>query len=149
MEIDGKTVEVEAALSFSLPRLGTDVAELPQLLNQPATSTMADADCLMVTTRAQSRRMEVASQYEEPLGIQDRMDDSLEAVGGEIDADLFGKSHERAPQSCQQNRASQQQFARQQILGGLELNLSIEKLRDYQQKDDSLATVRNLVSKRQ
>ena len=78
LEIDGKTVEVEAALSSSLLRsilLGTDEAELPQLLNQPATSTMADADCLMVTTRAQSRRMEVASQYEDPLGIQDRMDE--------------------------------------------------------------------------
>ena len=75
------------------------------------------------------------------------MDDSLEAVGGEIDAELFGKSHERAPQSRQQKRANRQQFARQQILEGFELNLSLEKLRDYQQKDNSLTTVRNLVSK--
>jgi len=49
----------------------------------------------MVTTQAQSRRMEAASQYEEPLVLQDEMDDRLEVVGRETDADLFGKSHER------------------------------------------------------
>ena len=52
LKVEGKAIQVEAALSPNLPRsvlLGTDVVELLQLLNQ---SGHADEDCLMVTTRA-------------------------------------------------------------------------------------------------
>jgi len=66
LEVGGKAIQVEAALSTNLPRsvlLENDVVEFPKLINQ---SGPAEEDCLMVTTHAQSRRTEVIPQNDEP-----------------------------------------------------------------------------------
>ena len=110
---------MEAALSPNLPRsvlLRTDV-ELLQLLNQ---SGHAAEDCLMVTTRAQSRRTEAILQDDYPLN---RVNGDVVAIGGEMvpgvigeemDPELFEGGRQKPIQTRRQKRAVRQQAARQE-----------------------------------
>jgi len=139
---------VEAALSPNLPRsvlLGTNVVELPQLLNQ---SERAAEDCLLMTTRAQSRRTEAILQDDNPLN---RVNGDVVATGGEMvpeviegemDPELFEGGRQKPIQTRRQKRAVRQQVARQKLLGDIVPDLPLEKLRQYQQTDDSLAVIR-------
>lgn len=79
LEIGGKAVKVKAALSRNLPRsvlLGTDVMELPELLNQPE-------HCLMVTNHAGSRRKGATLEGEK------NDPNNAEVIGGKMDPNLF------------------------------------------------------------
>ena len=68
--------------------------------------------------------------------------DNVEIIGGEMDPNLFEEDSSKVPQSCQQKRVTLQQIARQQLLRDMEVDLPLEKLKQYQQTDDSLATIR-------
>ena len=107
----------------------------------------------MVTTCAQSkcRRTEVILQNDEPLN---KVNGDAVAIGGETvpevnggeDLEQFVGGRHKPIQSCQQKRAVQQQAARQELLEDVDLDLPLEKLRHYQQTDDSLAVYRGLVN---
>jgi len=152
LEVGGKAIQVEAALSPNLPSsvlLGTDVVELPQLLSQ---SGPAEEDCLMVTTHAQSKRAEAIPQNAVPLN---RVNGDAVAVGGEtvpevigeeMDLELFEGGRHKPIQTRRQKRAARQQAARQKLMGDIDLDIPQEKLRQNQQTNDSLAIIRGLVN---
>jgi len=101
----------------------------------------------MVTTCTQSkcRRTEVILQNDEPPNkvngdaVAIGGETAPEVNGGEMDLELFVGGRHKPIQSCQQKRAVQQQAARQKLLEDVDLDLPLEKLRHYQQTDDSLA----------
>ena len=72
LEVGGREVEVEAAISDTLPMsvlLGTDVAELGELLGLDKTKPIPSEDAFVVITRAQSkqRREEERTQQQREL----------------------------------------------------------------------------------
>ena len=147
LEVDGRSIRVEAAVSESLPvavLLGTDVPELYQLLGGEAPESPTE-EAMVVVTRAQARQQqdeEVARQNKElASGVQPRPVEEL--VGSEFADDLFvpGRTRERAPQTRSQKRAIRREFASAQHLRP-ELELSAAQLMELQREDDTLAAVR-------
>ena len=102
LEVDGLPLCVEAAVSKSLPvpvLLGTDVAELHQLLGESLTHTPVE-DYMMVVTRTQAMRQlqeDAAIRSKElksgaqPHVIVDIPEES-ESVGGEFADEIFSPS---------------------------------------------------------
>ena len=73
MEVDGIPIQVEAAVSTTLPRsvlLGEDVPELQQLIGSTARSDSGSEDVMVVVTRAQAKKQleeELISREQEVL----------------------------------------------------------------------------------
>ena len=147
LEVDGRSIRVEAAVSESLPvavLLGTDVPEFYQLLGGEAPEYPTE-EAMVVVTRARARKQqdeEVAKQNKElASGVQPRPVEEL--VGSEFADDLFvpGRTRERAPQTKSQKRAIWREFASAQHLKS-ELELSATQLMELQREDDTLVAVR-------
>ena len=91
MEVEGRSIEVEAAVSDMLPMrvlLGTDTQELTELLADSRKKAVADA--LVVSTRSALRKQREAdkesSRMEEACGVQPHTLNERESdVGGEDD----------------------------------------------------------------
>ena len=100
--MDGLPLCVEAAVSESLPvpvLLGTDVAELHQLLGESLTHTPVE-DCMMVVTCTQALRQlqeDDATQSKElkseaQLHIIVNVPEGSVSVGGEFDDAIFSQN---------------------------------------------------------
>ena len=90
VEVDGKVIKVDAAVSESLPvsvLLGTDVPELTELLKGVTMERAQSEDTLVVMTRARAKREEreetIEREREQLLGARPHSLDEL----GENEAD--------------------------------------------------------------
>ena len=98
LEVNGKQIAVEAAVSDTLPMsvlLGTDTLELAELL--VAEDSREAGEAFAVTTRAREKKeLEMESQkriQEEVCGVQPSpLDEDSSVWMREIDDDLFGRS---------------------------------------------------------
>ena len=116
VELDGRTLDVEAAVSDTLPvsmLLGTDVPELTDLLEKELDLQVPEEDVLMVTTRAAgARRTQEEGERQrreaesggrprplEELGERPQQVDQTEQEMGDwmadLDEDLFGVPREK------------------------------------------------------
>lgn len=161
--VDGRSMEVKAAVSEKLPAdvlLGTDVPELPELLNQGSIAGGRVADAMAVVTRAQKRKQ----QNEEEETQQRELESGVTSTGveddewmAEMDDDLFEGGHERIRQTRSQKRRERQAHARATDVaedeeqtapnqeGGLAshpLDISAEELKTLQAADTTLDAVR-------
>ena len=154
LEVDGIPVCVEAAVSKSLPvpvLLGTDVAELCQLLGESIAHPQIK-DCMMVVTRMQAMRQlqedTNTRSKEHECGTKPhtlvKVSEESENIGGEFDDELFSLSQVKACKTRREKRQSRREHweaARQQSV--LEsVTVSAEKLRELQENDTTLLKVR-------
>ena len=117
-EKQGPGIHGKAAVSEKLPAdvlLGTDVPELPELLNQGSIAGGRIADAMAVVTRAQKRKQ----QNEEEETQQRELESGVTSTGVEddewmaaMDDDLFEGGHERIRQTRSQKRRERQAHAR-------------------------------------
>ena len=118
MVVDGRNMEVKAAVSKNLPMdvlLGTDVPDLPKLLNQESNGKEKLADALAVVTRAQGKRQ----QCEEKQAQQRELESGASCTGVEndewmstIDEGLFEGGRSRVRKTRSQKRMERQAHAR-------------------------------------
>ena len=118
MVVDGRNMEVKAAVSENLPMdvlLGTDVPDLPKLLNQESNGKEKLADALAVVTRAQGKRQ----QCEEKQTQQRELESGASCTGVEndewtsaIDEELFEGGRSRVWKTRSQKRMERQAHAR-------------------------------------
>ena len=156
MEIEGVPIEVEAAVSSTLPvsvLLGEDVPALNQLLGNKAVRTCSTADdVLVVVTRAQAKKQleeEIIRREQEVLsgaraspvqGLGQASDDTGHPdtkSGGEIPLAL----------TQEQRRSLNQQMGKQDSSENWKprvdaLELSADQLKKLQEKDDTLSKIR-------
>ena len=154
LEVDGLPLCVEAAVSKSLTvpvLLGTDVAELHQLLGESLTHTPVE-DCMMVVTHTQAMRQlqeDAAIRSKElksgaqPHVIVDIPEES-ESVGGEFVDEIFSSSRLKTHKTRREKRNSRRQhWAVTRTNSTPEsTGVSAAMLRELQQNDISLSKVR-------
>ena len=154
LEVDGLPLCVEAAVSKSLPApvlLGSDVAELHQLLGESLTHIPVE-DCMMVVTCTQAMRQsqeDAATRSKElksgaqPHIIVDVPEKSA-SVGGEFDDEIFSPSRLKTHKTRREKRNSRRQHweVTRQNSPLESKRVSVAMLRELQQKDTSLAKVR-------
>ena len=153
LEVDGLPLCVEAAVSKSLPvpvLLGTDVAELQQLLGESLTHIPVE-DCMMVVTRTQAMRQlqeDAAIRSKElksgahPHVIVDIPEES-ESVGGEFADEIVSPSRLKTHKTRREKRNSRRQhWAVTRTNSTPEsTGVSAAMLRELQQNDISLSKV--------
>ncbi len=156
--VDSITIQVEAAVSSTLPvsvLLGTDVPQLPSLLHilqqQPESST-AEA---MVVTRARDRRQQAeererqakeASSGVNPSPLVDQTDtgDSTDSQDegnpfATFDNDMFPPPQAERPRLTRsEKRKARQDFDRQQQQDKHPLDITLPELRNLQDQDESI-----------
>ena len=114
MVVDGRDMEVKAAVSENLPMdvlLGTDVPDLPELLNHGSKVREKVADALAVVTRAQRKQQ----QCEEKLAQQRELESGVSSTGMEdgewmfaIDDELFEGGRSKVRKTRTQKRMERQ-----------------------------------------
>ena len=114
MVVDGRNMEVKAAVSENLPMdvlLRTDVPDLPKLLNQESNGKEKLADAMAVVTRAQGKRQ----QCEEKQTQQRELESGASCTGVEndewmsaIDEELFKGGRSRVWKTRSQKRMERQ-----------------------------------------
>ena len=114
MVVDGRNMEVKAAVSENLPMdvlLRTDVPDLPKLLNQESNGKEKLADAMAVVTRAQGKRQ----QCEEKETQQRELESGASCTGVEndewmsaIDEELFKGGRSRVWKTRSQKRMERQ-----------------------------------------
>ena len=128
--------------------LGTNVAELHQLLGESLTHTPVE-DRMMVITRTQAMRQlqeDVATHSKglksgtQPHVIVDVPEESV-SVGGELDDAIFSPSRVKTHKTRREKRNSHRQHweVARQNLTLASTRVSAAMLRELQQKDTSLA----------
>ncbi len=119
LEVNGRQITVEAAVSDTLPMsvlLGTDNPELAELLVVDRGDKAGEA--FAVTTRAQKKKEERSADQkcmqEEACGVQPNPlgDDSSKWMG-EMDEELFGKSNGKERKTRKEKR--EERYRREQL----------------------------------
>ena len=160
MEVDGLPIEVEAAVSSTLPvavLLGEDVPQLTQLLGSKAKEEfIGSEDVMVVVTRAQAqkqlekeilrREREVISGAQ-PSPVEEELGSSGE--GGSPTSTPNKESETPITLTQEQRRTLRQQLGRRDPTQGSQetiphtLEMSADELRVLQEQDDTLAKVRD------
>ena len=166
--IGDQHLTVEAAVSDTLPMsmlLGTDVPEMTKILTQELITQGTQEDVMMVTTRAQARKARGQSTsvpLAQPTAInstqqisqnEDRISDNETAIFmSHFPDDLFVPGKNRRQLTRAEKRADRQQYRENvQVDDGDSesqhvLDISKEHLKELQDKDSSLYTVRQAAS---
>ena len=150
VEVDGRTHEVEAAVSKTLPMsmlMGTDVPALSALVTTKLGETET---ALAVVTRAQAKaqeREEASDRLREESGVCPRSLEPEEEVRlPEFDADLFVAGREKVKLTRSQKRAQREEHRQKQGVEAVPerhgLEMSARKLTDLQDGDVTLEEVR-------
>ena len=176
LEVEGKAIDVEAAISDTLPmsvQLGTDVPHLYELLEGDRSKTTEDV--FAVTTRAaEKKRRAAAENYhrkEEACGVRPNVivDDNdsadVPAWMSDLDGSLFSGGKERVKKSRKEKRAEKER--RTQLQSRIEedkeeyecedqdefqkheLDISSEELKVLQHLDPTLGEIRVAVKTRE
>ena len=157
MEVDGIPIEVEAAVSTTLPvavLLGQDVPELQQLMGSNAGSNDSGSeDVMIVVTRAQAKKQlqeEIIRREQEVLsGAQPSPVEGLGQSSEETShSDTQPEGEIPLTLTQEQRRSLRQQIGQQNPPTGDKrsvadtLELSAGELQDLQEKDDTLSKIR-------
>ena len=171
LEVEGRPITVEAAVSSTLPMsvlLGTDNPELSTLLEE---SSEEPEQAFVVTTRAASRRMEEEEERKarevRECGVQPNSLEEVEHQGDdstiwmrEIDDDIFGESNGRKRKSKKEKRAEKRRREELELsekvdvereedqnhnIDRHELDISAEEMKELQATDSTLREARIVV----
>ena len=172
LEVNGKKIEIEAAVSDTLPMsvlLGTDAPELAELLKGCGDEA---ENALAVSTRAQAKkekeREEERDRQEQACDVRSN---PIEEVWmnemGCMEEEMFGKSHEKIKKTRKEKREERRR--RQQLetdgggeveelgqpegeatggVGQHELDISLQELKELQADDATLKQVWEAVERR-
>ena len=168
LEVEGRPITVEAAVSSTLPMsvlLGTDNPELSTLLEE---SSEEPEQAFVVTTRAASRRMEEEEEKKarevRECGVQPNSLEEVEHQGDdstiwmrEMDDDIFGESNGRKRKSKKEKRAEKRRREELELSEKVdvereedqnhnierhELDISAEEMKELQATDPTLREAR-------
>ena len=112
MEVDGKEMTVEAAVSDTLPMsalLGTDVPELGELLATEDRIEGEEAFAVITRSEAKKQKKEMKESERQCEDQPNSLQEDLTTWMDHFDDELFGKSKEKTKKTKSEKRAERRQ----------------------------------------